>query len=191
VEVDKAVDEAILLLNGPLTILLNFAGIVSCIPSLDIIDPSTQWRRVLDVNTTGSFIVSQAVAKRMVASSTITKDASIVLVGSIAGKVVLYPQPQAAYNTAKAGVVMLARCLAAEWAVHGIRVNSISPGYMDTVLNEGDGLEEHRRVWTERNPMGRMGTKEELCGVVVLLCSRAGSYMNGADIVVDGGQSVF
>lgn len=57
---------------------------------------------------------------------------------------------------------------------------------MDTVLNEGAGLEEARRSWASRNPMGRMGAVGELDGVVVLLCSRAGSYINGADFVVDG-----
>jgi len=75
--------------------------------------------------------------------------------------------------------------------VHGIRVNSISPGYMDTILNEGPGLEKARRMWGERNPMGRMGDPWELTGPVVLLCSRAGSYINGADLLVDGGAMVF
>lgn len=80
----------------------------------------------------------------------------------------------------------MSRCLAAEWARHGIRVNTISPGYMDTILNEGPGLEEARSVWTSRNPMGRMGSPSELTGPVVLMCSKAGSYMNGTDLVVDG-----
>jgi len=80
----------------------------------------------------------------------------------------------------------MSRCLAAEWARYGIRVNTISPGYMDTILNEGPGLEEARSVWANRNPMGRMGSPRELTGPVVLLCSAAGSYTNGADLVVDG-----
>lgn len=62
---------------------------------------------------------------------------------------------------------------------------------MDTVLNEGAGLEAARRIWAERNPMGRMGCPEELTGPLVLLCSRAGSFVNGADVVVDGGAVVF
>jgi hypothetical protein len=74
---------------------------------------------------------------------------------------------------------------------YGIRVNSLSPGYMDTLLNEGPGLQEARDIWASRNPMGRMGVVGELDGVVVLLCSRAGSYINGADFVVDGGATVF
>lgn len=85
----------------------------------------------------------------------------------------------------------MTRSMAAELAVHGIRVNSISPGYMDTILNEGEGLAKARAIWTGRNPMGRMGMPWELQGVVVLLCSQAGAYVNGADFVVDGGGSVF
>ena len=72
------------------------------------------------------------------------------------------------------------------WARYGIRVNTVSPGYMDTILNEGPGLETSRKIWASRNPMGRMGQPEELIGAIVLLCSRAGTYMNGCDIVVDG-----
>jgi NAD(P)-dependent dehydrogenase (short-subunit alcohol dehydrogenase family) len=85
---------------------------------------------------------------------------SMIFISSLSGHVVNYPQPQAAYNVSKAGIAHLARCLAAEWAVHGIRVNSISPGYMDTILNEGDGLERARGMWNERNPMGRMGVPQ-------------------------------
>lgn len=82
--------------------------------------------------------------------------------------------------------------LAAEWARYGIRVNSISPGYMDTVLNAGDNLAGVREVWNARCPMGRMGNVEELTGVVVMLCAeRAGGYVTGADILVDGGITCF
>ena len=102
-----------------------------------------------------------------------------------------YPQPQLAYNVSKAGVVHMAHCLAAELAVHGIRANSISPGYFDTLLTEGEGLARARAQWCARNPFGRLGDPTEIEGVVVLLCSRAGSYINGADFVVDGGGSVF
>lgn len=77
-------------------------------------------------------------------------------------------------------------CLAAEWSQYGIRINTISPGYMDTILNEGAGLEEARSIWTSRNPLGRMGKPEELSGALVLLCSGAGSYINGSDLIVDG-----
>jgi sorbose reductase len=62
---------------------------------------------------------------------------------------------------------------------------------MDTILNEGDGLERARGIWNERNPMGRMGSPSELQGPLILLCSNAGTFINGADLRVDGGASVF
>ena len=74
---------------------------------------------------------------------------------------------------------MLKNCLAAEWAQYGIRTNTISPGYMDTILNEGDGIMKHRQIWAERNPSGRMGSPSELTGTVVLLTNSAGTYING------------
>ena len=116
---------------------------------------------------------------------------SIVFIASISAYRVNFPQPQAAYNASKAALISMTASLAAEWATYGIRVNAISPGYMDTVLNEGSGLADARRVWTERNPMGRMGLPEELTGPLVMLCSGAGSYITGADLRVDSGQCCF
>ena len=105
---------------------------------------------------------------------------------AISGHRVNFPQPQVAYNVSKSALLSLKNSLAAEWARYGIRVNTISPGYMDTILNKGPGLEKARSIWTSRNPMGRMGVPQELTGPLVLLCSGAGSYINAADIVVDG-----
>ncbi|KEQ82065.1 NAD(P)-binding protein [Aureobasidium pullulans EXF-150] len=171
---------------GSLDILLCFAGIVGCIHAIEM--TADQWRKVIDINTTGSFLCAQAAAKQMQNQNT---GGTIVFTASISGRRVNFPQPQSAYNVSKAAVVAMKDSLAAEWARFGIRVNCISPGYMDTVLNEGEGLEEARGIWASRNPMGRMGAVGELDGVVVLLCSRAGSYINGADFVVDGGATVF
>lgn len=110
-----------------------------------------------------------------------------MFISSISAHRVNYPQPQMAYNVSKAGLQQMRNSLAAEWTRYGIRVNSISPGYMDTVLNEGDQLAAHRAVWTDRNPMRRMGSPDELTGPVVLLCSDVGgSYLNGMDLVADG-----
>ncbi|KAK6000680.1 hypothetical protein QM012_003405 [Aureobasidium pullulans] len=172
--------------QSSIDILLCFAGVVGCIHALEM--TPDQWRRTIDINTTGSFLCAQAAAKQMQHQNT---GGSIVFTASISGHRVNFPQPQAAYNVSKAAVLAMKNSLAAEWARFGIRVNSISPGYMDTVLNEGAGLEEARNIWASRNPMGRMGAVGELDGVVVLLCSRAGSYINGADFVVDGGATVF
>ncbi|PNY26798.1 Sorbose reductase SOU1 [Tolypocladium capitatum] len=184
-QVAGAVAEAAALL-GSVDMLVCFAGVVGCVHALDM--PASRWRRILDVNTTGTFLCAQAAARQMVAQGT---GGRIVLTASISARRVNFPQPQAAYNVSKAAVVMLKSSLAAEWARYGIAVNSVSPGYMDTVLNEGEGLAAARRSWCARNPLGRMGVPEEVAGVVVMLLSRAGSYINGADIVVDGGGVVF
>lgn len=180
--------QAVVQTLGSVEHLFCFAGIVGCIHAMDMTE--AQWRKTLDVNTTGSFLCAQAVARQVKAQG--TGGASITLTASISGHRVNYPQAQVAYNVSKAGLIALKSSLAAEWAVHGIRVNSISPGYMDTILNAGDGsIKDARDSWANRNPMGRMGAVGELDGMCVLLASRAGSYINGADMVVDGGAIVF
>lgn len=185
VAVQKAMEETVRVL-GSIDCLLCFVGVVGCIETLEM--PVSQWRKILDINTTGSFICAQAAAREMVNRG---NPGSITFVASISAHRVNYPQPQVAYNVSKSALLMLKSCLAAEWARYGIRTNSVSPGYMDTILNEGDGIAEHRRIWAERNPCGRMGSPSELTGAIVLLASTAGTYINGSDIVVDGGAIVF
>ncbi|KAF4881937.1 putative NADP-dependent mannitol dehydrogenase [Colletotrichum fructicola] len=183
--VGKAMERAAEALGG-VDYLVCFAGVVGCVHALEM--PAAQFRKILDINTTGAFICAQAAARIMVRQG---RGGRIVFTASISAHRVNFPQPQSAYNTSKGALLMLKSSLAAEWAGYGINVNSISPGYMDTVLNEGEGLAEARRMWVERNPAGRMGMPEEVAGVVVMLCSKAGSYFNGSDLVVDGGGVVF
>ncbi|KAF2091953.1 NAD(P)-binding protein [Saccharata proteae CBS 121410] len=177
---------------GSIDMLCCFAGVVGCTHAIDM--SPEEWRRTMDINSTGAFLCAQAVARQMIAQKS---GGSIVLIASISGHRVNYPQPQVAYNVSKASLLHMKSCLAAEWARYGIRVNTISPGYMDTILNEGAGLEKARNSWNAHNPMGRMGTPDELTGPLILLCSNAGTFINGADIVVDdlmrleGGAVVF
>lgn len=171
---------------GSINHLFCFSGIVGCANAIDV--TSDQWRRIMEVNTTGSFFCAQAVARQMIDNKC---GGSITFTASISAHRVNYPQPQVAYNVSKAALITLKNCLAAEWARYGIRTNTISPGYMDTILNEGDGIAAARNIWAERNPTGRLGVPSELTGAAVLLASAAGSYMNGTDIVVDGGGIVF
>lgn len=177
-----------------ISMLLCFAGIVGCMPSIST--SASQWRKIIDVNLNGAFLCAQAAAKHMIPTS-VTDNMTgsggrIVFIASMSGHMVNYPQPQAAYNVSKAGLLHLKNSLAAEWAHYGIRVNSISPGYMDTVLNAGESLKSMRDLWASRCPMGRMGDVEEMTGAVVLLCSeRAGGYITGADLLVDGGTTCF
>ena len=174
-------------LLSTIDVLCCFAGIVGCVPSISA--TAEQFKRVVDVNLNGSFLCAQAAARHMIGAG---NGGSILFTASISAHATNYPQPQSAYNVSKAGVSHLTKNLAAEWAVHGIRVNCIAPGYMDTVLNAGDNLKLVRDIWASRCPMGRMGDIEEITGPVVLLCSkRAGRYMTGAELVVDGGALCF
>ncbi|EMD93499.1 hypothetical protein COCC4DRAFT_164631 [Bipolaris maydis ATCC 48331] len=171
---------------GQVSTLLCFAGVVGCTHAIDM--TADEWRRTHDVNLTGSFLCAQAVARQLRDQRT---GGSIVFTASISAHHTNFPQPQAAYNASKTALLSLAKSLAAEWSSFGIRVNCVSPGYMDTILNEGEGLERARTTWNARNPMGRMGHPWEITGAVVLLCSQAGRYINGTDIIVDGGAMVF
>ena len=117
---------------------------------------------------------------------------SIILIASMSGSIVNIPQPQAPYNASKAAVKHLASCLAVEWAQYGIRVNSISPGYMATSLTQQmfERNEEGKRLkatWEKLIPVGRMGAPEDLKGAAVYLASDASTYTTGADLIVDGG----
>ncbi|KAL8893955.1 MAG: hypothetical protein Q9192_004755 [Flavoplaca navasiana] len=125
--VEKIVSEL-----GSVDILINSAGIVNSNIKAEDYDPE-MFRRLIDINLTGSFLVSQTCGRHMIKAR---RGGSIIFISSIAGARVLHPQQQCAYNTSKAAVVQLANSMAAEWAQHGIRVNTISPGYMDTQLNE-------------------------------------------------------
>lgn len=171
---------------GSINMLLCFAGIVDCVPSMDATAPA--FKKVIDVNLTGSFLCAQAAGRFMMHNG----GGSILFTASISAHTTNYPQPQSAYNISKAGVLHMTKNLAGEWAVWGIRVNSISPGYMDTILNAGDNLQGVREVWANRNPMGRMGDVDEITGpVIALMAARAGRYTTGANLTVDGGALCF
>ncbi|KAF8906705.1 hypothetical protein CPB85DRAFT_870465 [Mucidula mucida] len=171
---------------GSVDIMLCFAGIVEGRHAIDITEH--EWRRVIDINLNGSWFCAQAAARHMIAQKS---GGAIILVSSISGHMINFPQPQISYNVSKAGVLHLARGLAAEWARFGIRVNSVSPGYMETAMTKGEELAEEREIWMKSNPMGRLGQPEELTGAVIMLCSKvAGQYLNGTDVVVDGGETV-
>lgn len=168
---------------GSVDVMVCFAGVVSTMHAVDM--TAAQFRKIIDINLTGSFICARAAARSMMDRGI---RGSIVLTASISGHRPNWPQPQVSYNVSKAAVLAMKDSLAAEWGAYGIRVNTISPGYMDTILNEGAGLEWHKSQWYSRHPMGRMGQPEELMGAVVLLASRAGAYITGEDIRCDGGQ---
>lgn len=112
---------------------------------------------------------------------------SIIFIASMSGSIVNYPQEQSCYNASKAGVIQLTKSLAAEWAKYGIRVNSISPGYMDTALNRVKELDAQKKIWMERTPMARLGAVDELNCLAVFLAGDASRFMTGSNVVIDGG----
>lgn len=148
----------------------------------------TQFRRQIDINLTGTFITNQACAQQMIMAG---KGGSIINIASMSGTIVNYPQEQSCYNASKAGVIQLTRSLAAEWAKYGIRVNSISPGYMDTALCRVPALDAQKTIWKDLTPQKRLGNVDELNNLAVYLASPASSYMTGENCIIDGGYTLY
>jgi NAD(P)-dependent dehydrogenase (short-subunit alcohol dehydrogenase family) len=171
---------------GRVDFLMNNAGITRWCEAEDVSE--ADWRAVIDVNLNGLFFCCQAVAPAMIEQG----GGSIVNIASMSGLIVNRPQPQASYNTSKAAVIHLTKSLAAEWARHGIRVNAIAPGYMDTPMAQ-PFFEDPQvgGLWIDAIPMKRPGKPEELAPVAVFLASEASSYVTGTTIVVDGGYTAW
>ena len=167
---------------GRLDILVNNAGIAAAAPALDLAEAA--WDAVLDTNLKGAFLTAQAAAAAMRAGG----GGSIVNVASILGTRVA--GGVAAYAASKAGLLQLTRALALEWARHGVRVNALCPGYVETEINRGFFASAAGAAMLKRVPQRRLGRPEDLDGPLLLLCSDASRYMTGAEIAVDGGHLV-
>ena len=167
-------------------ILFTAAGIEINGDSIDV--TAQQWRKVIDVNLTGTFFSAQAFGRGLLEAGL---PGSAILVASMSGLIVNVPQRAASYNSSKAAVAHLGRSLAVEWAASGIRVNSIAPGYVLTDLTR-EILEREPELeagWVASIPQGRMATPEDLTGLVVFLASGTSSYLTGQQIVIDGGYT--
>lgn len=150
-----------------------------------ILDGSVQdWVEVIHTDLTGTFHCAKAVGPHFKQRG----KGSFVITSSMSGHIVNFPQEQTSYNVAKAGTIHLARSLANEWRDFA-RVNSISPGYIDTGLS--DFVDQKiQDLWLSMIPMGRNGNAKELKGAYVYLASDASSYMTGTDLKLDGGYTV-
>ena len=167
---------------GPLGILVNNAGITGTRPALDVAE--SEWSSVIDTNLKGSWLVAQHAARSMRRHG----GGSIVNIASILGLRVA--GGVAPYAISKAGLVQMTKALALEWARHGIRVNALAPGYIETDLNEAFFASEAGQALVRRIPQRRLGEARELDGALLLLASGAGSYMTGSVVAVDGGHLV-
>ncbi|KAL8741612.1 MAG: hypothetical protein Q9190_005794 [Brigantiaea leucoxantha] len=142
------------------------------------------WNEVIQTDLTGTFHCAKAVGHHFKERGT----GSLVVTASMSGHIANFPQEQTSYNVAKAGCLHLTRSLANEWRDFA-RVNSISPGYIDTGLSDFVD-QDTQNLWKSMIPMGRDGEAKELKGAYVYLCSDASTYTTGADIIIDGGYCV-
>jgi NAD(P)-dependent dehydrogenase (short-subunit alcohol dehydrogenase family) len=170
--------------HGRADVLVNNAGVVHNIPSEEV--PDEEWRKVMSVNLDGVFWCCRALGRAMLEQGS----GAIINIASMSGIISNHPQPQAAYNASKAGVITLTKSLAGEWASRGVRVNAVSPGYIRTPLTEqGMTMREWADVWLASTPMGRLAEPEEIAPAVVYLASDASSYATGTNLVIDGGYT--
>jgi len=180
---EESVDAAfadIMKRSGSIDIVFNNAGI--CMHQTTLEATIAEFREVIDVNLTGEFIVARAAGKIMIENGI---RGSIINMASMSGSIVNIPQWQCSYNSSKAAIIHMTRSLAAEWAQFGIRVNSISPGYIATPMSV-DTPQELKDAWMPLIPMHRMGDPEELIPPILYLAADASGYTSGSDIVVDG-----
>ncbi len=185
----KQVDDMILQVTkelGGLDFCHNNAGICINVPAEEM--TFEQWNKVINVNLNGIFLTDIAAGKYMLAHG----GGSIINTASMSAHIVNVPQPQCAYNASKAAVIQLTKSLAIEWAKRGVRVNSLSPGYIGTELTlNSPTLIPLIEKWNEMAPLGRMGKPEELAAICVYLAGDASSFTTGADFVIDGAFTCF
>ena len=166
---------------GRVDILFNAAGVRAVAPSEEL--PAEDWRQVIDVNLTGSFLCSQHVAEPMKRAGY----GKIIMVGSMQAH---SGAPfRAAYIASKTGLVGLTRGLGVEWARYGINVNILSPGYFETdiILHQIEIGQLDLDAIQRRTPMGRIGKMEDLTGPAIFLASGESDFMCGQALIVDGG----
>ena len=149
-----------------------------------VIDATSEaWDKVIQIDLNGTAYCAKAVGAHFRKQGR----GSFVITSSMSGHIANYPQEQTSYNVAKAGCIHLAKSLANEWRDFA-RVNSISPGYIDTGLS--DFVDQKTQdLWMSMIPLGRNGDAKELKGAYVYLVSDASTYTTGADIVIDGGYT--
>ncbi|MCV0397780.1 MAG: SDR family oxidoreductase [Rhizobiaceae bacterium] len=179
---EEAVENAIgrIVSGGVLAAVVNCAGIAVDKPAVET--SVAEFRRIVDVNLTGSFIVARAAARHWIAAQ---RPGAIVNITSVSG--LTGNKGRSAYGASKGGQNLLTMVLATELGRHGIRVNAVAPGPVDTPLTRAVHTADVRRQWNERVPQQRYGTTAEIAAAVAFLISDDASYVNGQILAVDGG----
>jgi NAD(P)-dependent dehydrogenase (short-subunit alcohol dehydrogenase family) len=170
---------------GGIDLLVNNAGVSANRPSLDL--THDEWRRAVDINLNGAFYAAQEAGRRMVRQGS----GCIVNVASIYATVAA--PDRLAYCASKAGVAMLTKVLAIEWAAQGVRVNAVAPSYVETALIAElvrDGRLDIKAM-ERRTPMGRLGTPADIANAILFLASDQADYVTGQILGVDGGWTAY
>ncbi|GGF18886.1 3-oxoacyl-ACP reductase [Aliidongia dinghuensis] len=172
--------DATVTLHGRLDLVVNSAGIGQSRSFLDT--PASLFDRILAINLRGTFLMGQAAARAMIAAGRGGAILNIASVSGLRGNV-----GRAAYGASKGGIVALTEVMAVELAHHGIRVNALAPGPIETPLSATMHTGAERAGWTERTPLGRYGTTDEVAAAATYLAGDEAGFVTGHVLVIDGG----
>lgn len=171
---------------GRLDVLVNNAGITLRRHAVDV--TRDEWQAVLDVNLSGAFFMSQQMGRQLIGAK---QPGCIVSIASTFG-VTGFPE-RSTYGISKAGIIQMTRMLAIEWAAHGIRVNAVAPGTVETPQRAAGFAAEpaRRQAMIDRVPLKRFGRPEEVGSLVCYLASPQASYITGQTMLIDGGLTAY
>ncbi|HJF31249.1 MAG TPA: SDR family oxidoreductase [Sporosarcina psychrophila] len=183
VDVKRVVEETKKLF-GTIDILVNNSGATWGAPVVDM--PYEAWKKVMDVNVNGTFLMSQEVGKVMIEQGS----GKIINIASVAGLGGTHPNfmDTIGYNTSKGAIITFTKDLAAKWGQHNINVNAIAPGFFPTKMSKVT-IEQGHDYILNSTPLSRLGSEEDLKGVALFLASKASDYVTGDILLVDGGMS--
>ena len=178
-KIESFIEDATNLLGGTLDCIVNNAGVTQ--DNLAIRMSLEEWKKVIDINLTSTFLLSKSVIKKMLKS----KKGKIINITSIVGHTGNIGQ--ANYTASKAGVVAMSKSLALEYGKKNINVNCISPGFISTEMTDKIN-DEYKEVLKSKIPMNRFGTPNDIANTVIFLCSKLSDYITGETIHVNGGM---